>query len=122
MSRYSHPCPACNTSFFRSEARVTEGRGSWFRCPACGEWLQFHSKHRLSIWIISSVLAVVVSWRLGYRGVMLILVATIAAVLLWALGIFLGAILAPAGYKRATNRPSELHLIDKKFDQNKKAP
>jgi len=55
MSRYSHPCPVCHISFLASEIKETEG--GWFRCPACGEWLQYDRRHSLSIWARAKVSA-----------------------------------------------------------------
>jgi hypothetical protein len=125
MSRYSHPCPACGACFFASQ--VKEKDSGWFRCPACGEWLEYDYKHALSTWVISILLALVLSWRLGYRDADFILAATIATMLLAAAGFFLGGIFAPCGYKRVETGSSKafehhtsLHLNDRPDNGTKK--
>jgi hypothetical protein len=128
MSRYSHPCPACKVSFFSSEIREKEH--GWFRCPACGEWLEYDSKHSLFIWMVSGVLALVFSWGFGYRGLTLLVVAMIATLLLCAVGVFLSEIFVPSRYKLVASKSSPevhehhtaLHLADRTADAKKKAP
>ena len=98
-SRYSHPCPACLRIFGPSETQERE-RGC-FRCPACGEWLQYESTNGFRIILVSSLLALILSWRLGYRGAVFGFVLIAAFLFISTTAFFLCEIFFPSGYKRA---------------------
>src|ERR1700740_956636 len=98
-SRYSHPCPACLRIFEPSE--IQERKRGYFRCPACGEWLEHDSTDNIRIILVSILLALILSWRLGYRGALFSFVLSVAFLLIFMAGFFLCAIFFPSGYKRA---------------------
>lgn len=122
MSRYSHPCPACGASIRPADVPFGDG----FPCPACGEWLQYDHKHSLSILAVSILGATILTWHFGYRGGMLVLIATCATLLLCASGFFLVEIFDPSGFKRVQGGKREpfdkaLSLfVNDKPDGNKK--
>ena len=110
----------CGTSFFASE--ITESDGGWFRCPFCGEWLEYDSKYSMFLWLIAGILATVLSWRLGYRSGQLAVLAMVVTILLGLAGIFLREFLVPSGYSQAKAKwwslgvythHTELRLTDK---------
>lgn len=126
MSRYSHPCPACGAIIRPSDIH---GYSDSFPCPACGEWLKYNYKHTLSLWVVSILGAIILTWHLGYRGSMLIIIATCAALLLCALGFFFVEMLDPSGFKRIKVKPSDgfdravsLHLTNKSDTEKKISP
>jgi len=98
-SRYSHPCPACLRIIGHSE--IQERKRGYFRCPACGEWLEYDLRDNFRIILVSILLALILSWRLGYRGALFSFVLTAAFLLIFMTGFFLCAIFFPSGYKRA---------------------
>jgi len=98
-SRYRQPCPACLRIFGPSDVR--EHEGGYFRCPACGEWLEHDFTDTLRVFVLSALLALILSWRLGYRGALFSVVLIAAFLLISVIGFFVCAILFPSGYKRA---------------------
>jgi hypothetical protein len=126
LSRYSHPCPVCGVLIRGAEV---QWYGDTFLCPHCGEPLKYDSKHTASIWVVSILGALGLSWHFGYRGAMLIAVAVGATLLLCAAGVFLVEIFDPSGFKRAESKPSKafdrtvsLGLVNKTDNAKKKGP
>lgn len=93
-SEYSKNCPACGATIRPSELPYRY-RDDGFPCPSCGERLKYDNPNALAIWVISIVIATVVTFQLGYRNVMLILIATCTTLLLGFLGHFFVGILFP---------------------------
>lgn len=98
-SPYAHPCPACLRIFEPSE--IQERKNGCCRCPACGEWLEPELPNILRVIVFSLLLALVLSWRLGYRGALFSLVLVVAFLFISVTVFFLCVILFSKGYKRA---------------------
>ena len=98
-SRYCQPCPACLRIFGPFDVREREG--GYIRCPACGEWLEYDSADTLRVIVLSTLLALVLSWHLGYRGALFGVVLIAAFLLISISAVLVCAIFFPSGYKRA---------------------
>jgi hypothetical protein len=98
-SRYSHPCPACLRIIEPQE--IQERNSGYFRCPACGEWLQHDLSNGFRITLVSSLLALILSWQLGYRGALFGFALIAAFLFISVTAFFLCEIFFPSGYIRA---------------------
>lgn len=99
MSRFSHPCPACSRIFGPAEVRERNIGNS--RCPACGEWLEYESTNNFRTGLVSILLALILSWQLGYRGVLFSFVLVFTFLIIFVTTLSLSEFFCPSGYKRA---------------------
>lgn len=102
ISRYTHPCPACGAAIRPSDVHLY---GDSFVCPSCGEWLKYDGKRTLPIMGISVALAILLTSYMGYKNWAFFASMTVAAVLLFFAGMFVGGIVAPRGFKREQGKP-----------------
>lgn len=98
-SRYSHPCPTCLRII--EPQKIQERNSGYFRCPACGEWLQYDFTNGFRIILASSLLALILSWRLGYHGALFVFALIAAFLFISTTAFFLCEIIFPSDFKRA---------------------
>lgn len=110
-SRYAVICPVCRESI--RPVQFSIGKGT-FRCPMCGELLQYT---RENIWLvlpISIASAIILGFYLGYRGFTFALVTICAASVIFFLGISIAYQLHPPKAQQSLkNSDVGLRLGDK---------
>jgi hypothetical protein len=122
MPRYLKTCPACKETINPAEAPI----GDSFPCPTCGQWLTYGQRYSSVIWVISIVVAIVITLRLGYRDATFIFIATCASWVFGLLGIFVVGLLIPPPLVRVKGKPFDktvsFHLTDKPESDKKTNP
>src|SRR5580704_8402423 len=113
MSRFLKTCPSCRVAINPSKVPI----GNSFPCPTCGQWLTYDQRYSPAIWVISIVVAIVITLHLGHRDAMFIFIAMIGSWVLGLLGIAIMGILIPPPLIRVKGKPFDkpvsLHLTDK---------
>lgn len=122
MPRYLKTCPACKVTINPAEI----GIGDSFPCPICGQWLTYDQRYSPAIWVISIVVAIVLTLHLGYRDAMFIFIATCASWVFGLLGIFVVGLLIAPPLIQVKGKPFDktvsLHLTDKSESNKKTNP
>src|SRR5260370_35620009 len=110
-SRYDVSCPACGTRF-RVGRFGFEGLG--FRCPTCGELLEYISwLNPQLLGLISAVVTAIGAFLVGVRGWTLVLVTLGGSfVVLFLVTTVLFHVSPPKAQQRAKNRDGVLRLTD----------
>ena len=127
LSEYSKNCPSCGATIRPSELPYRY-RDVGFPCPSCGERLTYDNPNVAAIWVSSIVIAIVVTFQLGYRDLMFILITPCITLLLGFLGHFFVGILFPPALKRVESKgktfdnAGSLHLSDKPNGDKKISP
>jgi len=96
-SRYAKPCPACGAIIHPFDVHLD---GDSFPCPSCGEWLKSDRKYAYTICAVSLLASGVLTFHLGYRNEMFILITIGATLVLSTAGVFLNGLIVPPVYKK----------------------
>jgi hypothetical protein len=109
-SRYSVACPVC-------ARRFRPGRSSQLRCPQCNTLLEFQMATPLvALWPVSIVGTGAAALYLGYRGMTLVIITALGAILLSVLGISAAFHLRPPKVQQAWEKggDTELNLTNRR--------